>query len=157
MSRAKPIEILKKEGSYRADRHEGSITEYTKAVDDLAKVPMNPAMPKDAHPIYKEVLQHLFDMGILYPEDIKTIESYAMAVYYRDLAIMKMKDEPVEFIRTENGARAVVNEWYKIYKESVKQVNDIGRLFGFNPSDKARIKLPKPDSDDNEKLFEDLT
>jgi P27 family predicted phage terminase small subunit len=122
------------------------------------KVPDGPVVaPSDitegARAVWERLAPDLHVAGVLKPADIDEFAIFCDAVDRNDQARHGLDangmvvEEPVfNKAGDHTGSKLVVSPWWRLWKESADTVGRYGARFGLSPSDRAALKVERPDA-----------
>lgn len=134
---------LKKEGTYRKDRHSYRIEGGATVLNSIPDPPAH--FDKRHREKWHDVCWKVYNLGILTEQDIDLIEQYVCNW-------LMWKDAAAEVAKTgitfSDGDRIIKNPAFSVMQETGKVVSQIGALFGFSPRARMGIKTEPPEEKD---------
>ena len=140
---AKPSSVLKREGTYRKDRHLNRVESVAKL---LPTIPEPPGHFDQTHrEKWGEVCQKVFNLGILTEQDTDVLELYVCNWVMWEAACAEVKKRGITFT---DGDRIIKNPAFSIMQESGKVIQQLSGLFGFSPRARMGIKTDPQEEKD---------
>jgi P27 family predicted phage terminase small subunit len=146
MSGRTPKPALQKrlEGTHRKDREAPSALDFDPAKDLPA--PPDDLRPDAARQCWEVCAKELHAKGMLATVDLALLRAYC----YQTALMMEAEEElemngKTEVRHTANGSHYVRSPWVAILSDATEKVSKIGQQFGFSPSSRTRISVPKSD------------
>lgn len=139
----KPTEIKKLQGT----EDKRWLVENEMKVLPMDEIPLAPkGFSASAAKIWDSVCRELKRNGLLASCDLELLRGYCILLHQFGEA-NKMVDKEGLVTISRHGEQ-VVNPWYRVQCESLKQATQIGQLFGITPSARSRINVAstKPQS-----------
>lgn len=138
----KPARQKKLEGTHRKDREAPNALDFNPTTD-------LPAPPADlrsdaARQCWNVCAKELHAKGMLATVDLALLRAYCYQV-----SLMLEAEEELELNgktetrHTANGSHQVRSPWIAILSDATEKVSKIGQQFGFSPSSRTRISVPK--------------
>lgn len=124
--------------------------------DAIQKIPLPPEhFDERAKKEWRRVVVILNNIGMLYEVDLPLLQSYCFMVSLLHKAEQELKKSSFVVIETNksNNKYTAKNKWVSIYNETLDRVIKLAREFGFTPSSRTGINMPKNNAKD--KLYLD--
>ena len=137
-----PIHMKVLKGTNRKDRQ----TPNEMELDTLQKIPRPPKHFKArAKKEWKVVTKALFNVGLLYKEDLPQLQAYCFNVWMLEKAEQELAEEGFLDENTNKAGHnySAKNKWISIYNEAIDKVVKLGAQFGFSPTSRTKISMPK--------------
>ena len=132
----KPIEAHKYEGTYRDDRHSGTLEGQV-----LSIAPRVPGSLKDeGKKEWQRISKLLVRDNLLTDYDLKNLELYCMQFDIIYEANESIREKGV-LMKGQNTT--IKNPAWQILKESIEIVRKISEKYGFTPVDRAKVNVQK--------------
>lgn len=150
MSRAKPTNIKKIEGTYRKDRHLENEVEYS-SIEDITvpeSLQNNPdeKFIDDAVNHWLHFTKELKSVNLLYSTDLHELELLCYWIAISRKCMRDMKSFTESHTNKAGFTNQVVSSHFKVLKDATEQVNKLSAKFGFSPIDKMKIAIPEKKS-----------
>jgi len=147
MSRKKSIEELKKEGTYRPDKHAHREAEAGALLVELPPPPF--ALKREAAAVYRIEGQRLIGQKMLKETDLRTLAMYSVEA---SVYVSEMEAAQVEGITVElpNGISAA-SAHRKAAETALKNANALADKLGLSPAARHRIRGAGAFQDDTPK------
>lgn len=138
----KPAHQKKLEGTHRKDREAPNALDFDPARDLPA--PPDDLRPEAARQCWQVCAKELHAKGMLATVDLALLRAYC----YQTALMLEAEEElelngKTEIRHTANGSHSVRSPWVAILSDATEKVSKIGQQFGFSPSSRTRISVPK--------------
>ena len=140
---AKPSSQLKKDGTYRKDRHAARVEGVAKILEVIPKAPAH--FDQKHREKWAQVCKKVYELGILAEQDTDAIEQYVCNWLMWEAAAAEVLKRGITFT---DGDRIIKNPAFNVMQEAGKVVNQIGALFGFSPRARMGIKTQETKPED---------
>ena len=93
---------------------------------------------------WKIVTKTLFDLDMLYREDLPMLESYCYNVGLMEMAMRKLNDQGIlgTYVNATGNKYIAKNKWISVYNEAVDRIVKLAAQFGFSPASRTHISMP---------------
>ena len=119
-----------------------------------------PSPPKDfdkkAMQVWNISTKALFNIGLLYGEDIQKLEQYCRYCSLSLKAKLILDKQGIILKEVNQGGHEyhTKNKWWSIMMEADKQMIKLSQEFGFSPAARTKISMPtKQDNDLDKQMF----
>ena len=130
---AKTTQQLKREGTYRKDRHAQRLE-----VPPADGIPAPPPTFDERHADkWREVCERLKGMSILTKHDVDTIQAYCTAYFDLQDAEETLRQEG-KYLHSDTGTARVHPAW-RVKNDALKTLRQLSAALGFSPLDRTRV------------------
>ncbi|MBL7808637.1 MAG: phage terminase small subunit P27 family [Saprospiraceae bacterium] len=136
----KSTKDLKKEGTYRKDRHEKRLENKVQTLDTIPKPPSH--FDERHRAKWIAVCEECLQLGTLTTADLDTVCTY-VETFYTAADALKNLTEHGHIIQTETAAGMVIpraNPAWRIYTDSQRILTQLSDRLGFSPKARMSIK-----------------
>lgn len=143
-----PTELKKLMGTDKPSRLLPDELQLT-AMDGIP-LPPEDSWPEEMKTVWTECCISLWDVKLLFKEDLAQLRIYCMAVHriiYIEAKILK-QGEVITVKSVKNTKYKKRNDWLHAYVEWAKIADKLGGKFGFTPSDRTRISAAQKNDKD---------
>jgi len=140
----------------------GNVTDMQRAgevmqVNELDAIPKPPKdFDKKALEVWNISTKALFNIGLLYGEDIQKLEQYCRYCSLSLKAKLILDKQGIILKEVNQGGHEyhTKNKWWSIMMEADKQMIKLSQEFGFSPAARTKISMPtKQDNDLDKQMF----
>jgi P27 family predicted phage terminase small subunit len=130
----KPVEIKKLQGTYQKCRELDApmIVELSDGVPEPPE-----GFSHESIKIWDTVCRELKRNGLLASCDLELLQGYCELLTHYQEATAKLKKEGA-VILGRHGDK-MINPWFQVQSQALKQATQLGQLFGITPSARSRI------------------
>ena len=125
-------------------------------VDSVSEIPEAPKhFDKKAKDTWKLVTNTLYNLDMLHEEDLTQLQAYCMVVSLCERCEIEMSNSPIVTIQTNKAGfeYEAKTKWIDIYNNAIDRLIKLGSQFGFSPSSRTKISMPKSKVDPLDELL----
>ena len=131
--------------------------ERSMQVNQLNAIPSPPKdFDKKAMQVWNISTKALFNIGLLYGEDIQKLEQYCRYCSLSLKAKLILDKQGIILKEVNQGGHEyhAKNKWWSVMLEADKQMIKLSQEFGFSPAARTKISMPtKQDNDLDKQMF----
>lgn len=142
---AKPIGDLKKQGTYRKDRHGNRLEGAIKTVETPPEPPSH--FGERHRNTWARVCREVFELGILAKPDVYILEMFVSYWLLWQDAQAEVQKSGVTIVDEDSG-KLIKNPAVSVMADAAKTVKEIAGLIGFSPRARMGIKTEAKESVD---------
>jgi P27 family predicted phage terminase small subunit len=141
-----------REGTLRGDRKKESIQ-----VNLLTKKPQVPTyFSEEAKSIFRRVLNYIYPLNYLAPQDLPILESYCLVLEAKKQAVEDLNERGyvIQFVTAKGEESERTNSYVKVLKDSIEQEIKLSARLGLSPSDRANVSAAINEEEEENEMFD---